>query len=103
MKLPIEQADIDQHVPRDPERCAVKAALRRRFKGCEKVIVGFASANVDGALYRFSPELRDFLLGLEHGKPSTRFMQAGDRIQIEMLGPDGVSLFGRIDQQVVAP
>ena len=39
---------------------------------------------------------------IEHGKPVTPFMKAGDRIQIEMFGPDGVSLFGRIDQEVVA-
>jgi fumarylacetoacetate (FAA) hydrolase len=39
---------------------------------------------------------------IEHGKPVTPFMKAGDRIQIEMFGPDGVSLFGRIDQEVIA-
>lgn len=40
---------------------------------------------------------------IEHGKPLTPFMKVGDRITIEMFGPDGVSIFGRIDQRVVAP
>jgi fumarylacetoacetate (FAA) hydrolase len=39
---------------------------------------------------------------IEQGKPVTPFMKAGDRIQIEMFGSDRVSLFGRIDQEVVA-
>lgn len=39
---------------------------------------------------------------IELGKPQTPFMKAGDRIEIEMLAPDGTSLFGRIDQKVVS-
>ncbi|MBX3125112.1 MAG: fumarylacetoacetate hydrolase family protein [Polyangiaceae bacterium] len=39
---------------------------------------------------------------IENGKPTTPFMQSGDRIQIEMLDAAGVSLFGRIDQKVVS-
>ncbi len=35
------------------------------------------------------------------GKATTPFMSFGDRIEIEMLGSDGQSLFGRIDQKVV--
>ncbi|MEZ4230316.1 MAG: fumarylacetoacetate hydrolase family protein [Polyangiaceae bacterium] len=38
---------------------------------------------------------------IETGQPSTQFMQAGDRIEIEMLDPKGKSLFGRIAQRVV--
>ncbi len=34
------------------------------------------------------------------GKPSTPFMQFGDRIEIEMLDDEGASIFGRIDQVV---
>jgi fumarylacetoacetate (FAA) hydrolase len=34
------------------------------------------------------------------GKPSTAFMQHGDTIQIEMLGKDGMSIFGAIDQRI---
>jgi fumarylacetoacetate (FAA) hydrolase len=39
---------------------------------------------------------------LESGAPRTDFMRLGDRIDIEMLGADGVSIFGRISQAVVA-
>jgi len=35
------------------------------------------------------------------GKPSTPFMSFGDRVRIEMLDNDGLSIFGAIDQQVV--
>ncbi|HPP83574.1 MAG TPA: fumarylacetoacetate hydrolase family protein [Rubrivivax sp.] len=37
-----------------------------------------------------------------HGAAQTPFMQFGDRIRIEMLDAAGASLFGAIDQQVVA-
>jgi len=39
---------------------------------------------------------------IEHGAPRTDFMQFGDTIRIEMLGRDGLSLFGAIDQRVTA-
>ena len=39
---------------------------------------------------------------IETGAPQTAFMQFGDRIHIDMLGADGRSLFGAIDQRVVA-
>lgn len=34
------------------------------------------------------------------GSPSTPFMSFGDRIEIEMLDADGISIFGKIDQLV---
>ena len=37
---------------------------------------------------------------IESGAPQTAFMQFGDTIRIEMLGPDGQSVFGAIDQRV---
>jgi fumarylacetoacetate (FAA) hydrolase len=40
---------------------------------------------------------------IDHGKPTTPFMKAGDSIAIEMLDAAGLSLFGRIDQRVAAP
>jgi fumarylacetoacetate (FAA) hydrolase len=39
---------------------------------------------------------------IEEGAPKTPFMKVGDTVAIEMLGPDGRSLFGRIAQRVVA-
>jgi fumarylacetoacetate (FAA) hydrolase len=37
---------------------------------------------------------------IRSGKPQTPFLKFGDRVRIEMLGPDGTSLFGAIDQIV---
>ena len=39
---------------------------------------------------------------IEHGAPTTPFMQYGDTIRIEMKGADGLSIFGAIEQRVVA-
>jgi fumarylacetoacetate (FAA) hydrolase len=39
---------------------------------------------------------------LEQGAPRTPFLQLGDRVRIDMLHPDGTSLFGAIEQQVVS-
>jgi fumarylacetoacetate (FAA) hydrolase len=39
---------------------------------------------------------------IEGGAPLTEFMQFGDTIRIEMLGSDGASVFGAIEQRVVA-
>ena len=39
---------------------------------------------------------------IQSGAPQTAFMQFGDTIHIEMPGPDGLSLFGAINQRVVA-
>ena len=38
---------------------------------------------------------------LKGGKARTPFLKFGDRVRIEMSGPDGKSLFGAIDQAVV--
>ena len=39
---------------------------------------------------------------IRDGKPSTAFMQFGDRVEIEMLDADRQSIFGKISQQVTA-
>ena len=39
---------------------------------------------------------------IESGEARTPFMQFGDTIRIEMVGQDGQSVFGAIDQKVVA-
>ncbi|MEI6761959.1 MAG: fumarylacetoacetate hydrolase family protein [Betaproteobacteria bacterium] len=40
---------------------------------------------------------------IQDGAPATDYMKYGDTIRIEMKGRDGQSLFGAIDQSVVAP
>ena len=39
---------------------------------------------------------------IENGAPKTPFMQLGDTVRIEMKGADGMSVFGAIEQRVVA-
>ena len=39
---------------------------------------------------------------IEHGAPQTAFMQFGDRVRIEMLDEQAASIFGAIDQRIVA-
>ncbi len=39
---------------------------------------------------------------IESGAPKTPFMQFGDTLRIEMKGADGMSVFGAIEQRVVA-
>ena len=39
---------------------------------------------------------------LRDGKPSSRFLQEGDRVRIEMLDATGASVFGALDQRVSA-
>ncbi|WP_294770846.1 fumarylacetoacetate hydrolase family protein [uncultured Rhodoferax sp.] len=40
---------------------------------------------------------------LQDGQPTTAYMQYGDTIRIEVKGRDGQSVFGAIEQEVVAP
>ena len=37
---------------------------------------------------------------IEHGAPHTPYLRFGDTVRIEMLDPQGASIFGAIDQQV---
>jgi fumarylacetoacetate (FAA) hydrolase len=39
---------------------------------------------------------------VDHGKPRTDYMKFGDRVRMEVLDADGNSIFGAIDQRVVA-
>ena len=52
-----------------------------------------------GAGYSCIAEIR-MIETIESGKPTTAFMQFGDRIRIEMLDDSGRNLFGSIDQVV---
>lgn len=45
---------------------------------------------------------RRMLETIEHGAPKTDFLKFGDRVKIEMTDATGRSIFGAIDQQVVA-
>jgi fumarylacetoacetate (FAA) hydrolase len=45
--------------------------------------------------------MREILEAGPGGQPVTPFMKRGDRIELDMLDPDGRSVFGRIGQEVV--
>lgn len=63
---------------------------------------GHGSAIAEGGLgYSCIAEVR-MIETIRDGKPSTQFMQFGDSIKIEMLDHQGMSIFGSIEQQVVA-
>jgi fumarylacetoacetate (FAA) hydrolase len=55
-----------------------------------------------GAGYACIAEQRTVETLLE-GAPRTPFLKAGDRVRIEMLDAAGHSIFGAIDQVVLAP
>ena len=40
---------------------------------------------------------------LQDGQPSTDYLRVGDVVRIEMKGRDGLSVFGAIEQEVLAP
>lgn len=69
---------------------------------CAGTILGSGTiSNRDrGAGFSCIQEIR-MLETIESGKPQTPFMKFGDTVKIEMLGEDGKSLFGAIDQKVV--
>ena len=66
------------------------------------VIGSGAVSNKDGSRgYSCIAEKRA-LETIEGGSPKTGFMQFGDTVRIEMKGADGMSVFGAIEQKVVA-
>jgi len=61
----------------------------------------YGTAIVEGGVgYSCIAEIR-MIETIRDGKPSTRFMQFGDQIRLEMLDEQGHSIFGAIHQQVV--
>lgn len=59
------------------------------------------SAIADGGVgYSCIAEIR-MIETINNGAPQTPFMAYGDKVRIEMLGTDGASLFGAIEQAVV--
>jgi fumarylacetoacetate (FAA) hydrolase len=60
-------------------------------------------SNVDSAAgYSCIAEQR-MIETIDTGKPVTRWLQPGDHVEIDMHGLDGMSVFGRITADVVAP
>lgn len=77
------------------------AALTRRLSAGTVIGSGTVS-NADRRVGSACISERRALEMIEYGAPRTGFMQFGDRVQMEVLDRDGQSLFGGIDQRVVA-
>ncbi|RUR12050.1 fumarylacetoacetate hydrolase family protein [Legionella sp. km772] len=68
---------------------------------CAGTIIGSGTvSNVDRSKGSSCIAEKRMLETIQSGKPQTEFMHFGDRIRIEMLNPQGSSLFGAIDQTV---
>lgn len=74
-------------------------AKTRRF--CAGTILGSGTvSNVDRERGISCLAERRMIETIETGGPKTPFLKHGDRVEIEMFGADGASVFGRIDQRV---
>lgn len=81
----------------------IQHIARTRAFGAGTVLGSGTVSNADRARGISCLAERRMIETIETGAPKTPFMKIGDRIEIEMRGPDGKSVFGRIAQRVVAP
>lgn len=77
------------------------AALTRRLSAGTVIGSGTVSNN-DRSVGSACISERRAIEMIEHGEPRTGFMRFGDRVHMDVLDRDGQSLFGAIDQRVVA-
>lgn len=76
------------------------AALTRRL-GAGTLIGSGTVSNSDRRAGSACIAERRAIEMIEHGAAQTGFMRFGDRVQMDVLGSNGQSLFGAIDQRVV--
>jgi fumarylacetoacetate (FAA) hydrolase len=81
----------------------VEHVTRTRRLGAGAIVGSGTVSNYDRSLGSSCIAERRMLEQIEQGKPATPFLRFGDRVRIEMLGADGASIFGAIDQRVVPP
>ncbi len=81
----------------------IQHIAKTRAFGAGTVLGSGTVSNADRARGISCLAERRMIETIESGAPKTPFMKVGDRIHIEMLDPNGHSLFGSIDQRVVAP
>ncbi|WP_322027949.1 fumarylacetoacetate hydrolase family protein [Burkholderia sp. BCC1977] len=77
-------------------------AVRTRSLSAGTVLGSGTVSNRDASLGVSCIAERRMLEVLEGGQPTTPYLRSGDRVRIEMCGSDGKSIFGAIDQTVVA-
>jgi fumarylacetoacetate (FAA) hydrolase len=76
-------------------------AARTRALSAGTIIGSGTVSNRDRAVGSCCLAERRTIETIDSGKPTTPFMKFGDRIRIEMLGAEGRSIFGAIDQKIV--
>ncbi|MDB5993979.1 MAG: 2-keto-4-pentenoate hydratase/2-oxohepta-3-ene,7-dioic acid hydratase [Pseudomonas sp.] len=76
------------------------AALTRRLRAGTLIGSGTVS-NAERSVGSACIAERRAIEMIEHGAAHTHFMKFGDRVRMDVLGSDGQSLFGAIDQRVV--
>jgi len=79
----------------------IEHVTRTRRLGAGAVLGSGTVSNYDRSLGSSCVVERRMLEQLEQGKPTTPFLQFGDRVRIEMFDRSGASIFGAIDQRVV--
>ena len=78
----------------------VAHAAKTRPLGSGAIIGSGTISNVDRSSGSSCLAEKRMLEIIEAGKPSTSFMQFGDRVRIEMFDGQGDSIFGAIDQSI---
>lgn len=76
-------------------------AAKTRAMGAGSIIGSGTVSNLDRSKGSSCLAEKRMLETIADGKPSTPFLQYGDRVRIEMLDESGNSIFGAIDQKVV--
>ncbi len=76
------------------------AALTRRL-GAGTLIGSGTVSNAERSAGSACVAERRAIEMIEHGAAKTAYMRFGDRVHMDVLGSDGTSLFGAIDQRVV--
>jgi fumarylacetoacetate (FAA) hydrolase len=77
-------------------------ASRTRRLGAGSIIGSGTVSNYDRSLGSSCLAERRMLEQIEGGQPATPFLRFGDRVRVEMFDEAGRSIFGAIDQRVVA-
>lgn len=80
----------------------VSAATRMRPLAAGTVLGSGTVSNRDASVGVSCIAERRMLEMESKGKPTTAYLQPGDRIRIEVLAADGASVFGAVDQSVVS-
>ncbi len=76
------------------------AALTRRL-GAGTLVGSGTVSNKDRSVGSACIAERRAIEMIEHGSPRTGFLQFGERVRMDVIGLDGQSVFGAIDQRVV--